>query len=113
MRRFLLYVQHILRTVSPELVFWITGLIYLSWIDPANLKHFGFCLFQMLGLESCPGCGFGKAISLLIHGNVVASLKTHPLALFALPLILYRILSLLRDTIHKFRQSGVNVITLK
>jgi|GEM_PF-485784 len=72
------------------------GLLYLLIIDPSH-SHFSFCLFKLAGIDFCPGCGLGRSVSYLLHLNAVESIKTHPLGIPALLIIVYRIVSLLRD----------------
>jgi len=81
-----------------ELAFWVLGLTYLFFLPvmPAGTQ-FSFCLFRTAGFGACPGCGLGDAISLLMHGKIVASFQSHPLGLFALPVIFGRIVRLIRS----------------
>lgn len=79
-----------------ELVFWITGLTYLALISPEQ-AHFSFCPLNQAGISWCPGCGLGKSISMFFHLNVVQSFKTHPLGVFAIGIILIRIIQLIKN----------------
>jgi hypothetical protein len=69
--------------------------MYLAIIDPFASGHLNLCLFSLAGIESCPGCGVGKSISHIFHGNLMHSIETHALGIFALVIIIYRIISLL------------------
>jgi hypothetical protein len=44
------------------------------------------CMFHVLTGWDCPGCGMGRALALLTHGEIVASLHQHP---FGLPLVVW------------------------
>jgi len=66
------------------------------FIDPYQLNHFSFCLFKLVGIEYCPGCGIGRSISMLYRGDIFGSMNMHPLGLFALTIIFYRIVTLLQ-----------------
>ena len=79
---------------SFELSFWIIALIYLATIKPLQ-THLPFCLFKNIGISWCPGCGIGRSISYLLHGDVIKSFQTHFLGTFALLVIVYRILQLI------------------
>jgi hypothetical protein len=79
-----------------EAVIWTCGLVYLACIDPHTTHHLTLCPFKLLGFEHCPGCGLGLSISYLLHGDLVDSWSTHPLGLFALPVLAGRIFSLIR-----------------
>lgn len=72
-------------------------------MDPGQSTHYSFCLFKFLGIPFCPGCGLGHSISFLLHGNLYASFSAHPLGIFAVPVILFRIYKLSR--IHIFSHS--------
>lgn len=88
-------ISRITKFFDLELLFWIAALIYLALINPYFEGHFQLCGFKLLGFESCPGCGLGKSISFIFHGDLSHSLDSHPLGLFAIAVILYRIFSLI------------------
>jgi len=85
-----------IRRFNPEVLVWISGLLYLAIITPTSDSHFSFCLFKIIGLEHCPGCGLGQAISYLFHGDFLASFQAHPLGILAVIILSIRIFSLLR-----------------
>lgn len=78
-----------------ELTFWISSLALLAVMPPGTDPHYSFCVFKMLDFHFCPGCGLGHSISYLFHGNIKASISAHPLGIFAVIIILFRINSLL------------------
>ncbi len=84
-----------LQRPETEAVLWIIGLVYLLFINPYETQHFSFCAFKLVGIDHCPGCGLGRSISFIYHGDILNSFRTHPLGLFALFIIGYRIISLL------------------
>lgn len=77
-----------------ELAAWILALILLALMDPHTSTHYSFCIFKFLGIHFCPGCGIGDSISYLFHGDIRASFSAHPLGIFALAVILFRIYKL-------------------
>ena len=79
-----------------ELTFWVASLTLLALMPPGTDAHFSFCVFKLLGIDFCPGCGLGHSISYLFHGNLRASFSSHPLGLFAVIIILSRIYKLLQ-----------------
>jgi len=83
-----------------ELSAWITALVLLASMDPNNSTHYSFCIFKFFGISFCPGCGLGHSISYLFHGNISASFSAHPLGIFALAVILWRIFQL--SKLHLF-----------
>jgi len=83
-----------------ELIFWISGLIYLALIIPEQ-NHFTFCPLKNAGLQFCPGCGLGQSISLIFQLKIFESFQVHPLGLLALIIILYRITQLLKTKLRR------------
>ncbi len=78
-----------------ELLMWIGALVSLIFVNPYETDHFTFCIFNQMGIDFCPGCGIGRSITMIYHGNFADSFRMHPLGIFALAVILYRIINLL------------------
>ena len=89
-----------------EALVWTIGLVYLGSIDPQTSHHLILCPFKLLGFDHCPGCGLGLSISYLLHGDLSESWSSHPLGFFALPILVWRIISLIK-------QSYIVPLTLK
>lgn len=88
-----------------ELIVWVSGLVCLAFfIDPAK-PMFSICPLKMMGFEHCPGCGLGRSISYLFHGDFKASFQTHPLGPFALAILIYRIIQLLHFEMASLNQN--------
>ena len=77
-----------------ELIIWISALSYLAFFVNPNLPNFSFCVFKLLGIDSCWGCGLGRSIAYLFDGDWSQSFKTHMLGFFATFILFYRILEL-------------------
>lgn len=80
-----------------ELFFWIAALGLLAISAPqahGHAGHFTMCPLANAGITWCPGCGIGRAITQLMHGNLQESLDHHWLGGPALLIILYRIVTL-------------------
>jgi hypothetical protein len=84
----------LLKVVELEALLWTAGLVYLVTINPYQVQKFTFCPFHNLGIGFCPGCGLGRSIAFLLHGDLVHSLITHPLGIIAFILITLRIVKL-------------------
>jgi len=84
-----------------ELIIWPVALVTLGLMDTTG-THYSLCIFKLAGIEWCPGCGIGHSISYLLHGDLQKSFYTHPLGIFALPVIVYRMyeLSLFYKSFH-------------
>ncbi len=89
--------------VNFELLFWLAALIYLSAGNFVNETHFSFCPLHNLGISFCPGCGLGRSVSFLLHGEFLKSYHTHWLGPFALVIIIYRIVQLIKFTYFKIK----------
>ncbi len=75
--------------------FWVLGLVYLATLNPASDKHMVFCLNRRIHSHDCPGCGFGKSVSYLLHGKILHSFRSHVFGPVGFLLILYRIYQLI------------------
>lgn len=80
---------------NSEAILWIFGLVYLASINPYSGNHLTLCGFKLIGIDNCPGCGIGRAISLIFRGDFQSSFDMHPLGFLALILIISRIVSLI------------------
>ncbi|HVZ97381.1 MAG TPA: DUF2752 domain-containing protein [Chitinophagaceae bacterium] len=87
-----------------ELAFWGIALVLLAIMPPGTDPHYSFCIFRLIGCKFCPGCGLGHSISYLFHGNLSASFRAHPLGIFAVIVILYRIYQLIQ--LHFFNSKN-------
>ena len=90
-----------------ELVFWILALVLLATSNP-HVHHFSLCPLANLGLDWCPGCGLGRSISALLHGEVRESLTFHWFGTPALLVIVYRIFTLSTSIIKRNKEINLN-----
>jgi len=88
-----------------EALIWLGGMTYLAFINPYSGGHLSLCVFDLAGIDFCPGCGLGMSISLLFHGDIAASFYKHPLGIFAFIILVYRITSLLFRNISNSNRS--------
>lgn len=75
---------------------WAAGLVWLAMADPLASTAPALCLFRWAGVTWCPGCGLGRSVALLLHGDWRASLWTHPLGAVAVPVLGCRIVTLIQ-----------------
>lgn len=75
-----------------EWVIFGAGLLLLGLMNPDSVGT-SLCMFDLIGLEYCPGEGLGHSISYTFRGDFTAALESHlagPLAVVVLGLrILY------------------------
>jgi hypothetical protein len=93
MKRF----THLLSRFPLELVIWIGSIFAILALDPMGEAHVSLCPLDQLGLDWCPGCGLGRSMNLLAHGEIQASWSMHPLAMFAFVVIFSRIWTLIKN----------------
>lgn len=86
-----------------ELTFWILALVLLATANPHE-HHFSLCPLANLGITWCPGCGLGRSITALFHGDVSASFSHHWFGIPALILICYRIYQLTKQLFNKQKE---------
>ena len=65
------------------------GRALLYFFDPAGQGFFPSCPFHALTGLYCPGCGSGRALHQLLHGNLAAAWGLNPLLMIALPVLFY------------------------
>lgn len=83
-----------------ELFFWLLALVLLATANPHE-HHFSLCPLANLGFNWCPGCGLGRSITALFHGDIAASFAQHWLGIPAVILIGYRIYQLSTQLFNK------------
>lgn len=89
---FLLY-----KLLTLEGVIWLISLIYLATVSNNSEQHFTICPLSNLGFQHCPGCSLGRAVSMILQGDIIHSFDFHWLGIPALIIILYRISQLIRN----------------
>ena len=77
-----------------EAIIWTIGLILLALYNPSHQEHMSLCIFNGLGLKFCPGCGLGRAISHVFHGEILMSFQSHPVGIPAVLILFYRTIKL-------------------
>ena len=82
-----------------EAFFWIAAITALALTNPESPGHFSLCPLKNAGIDFCPGCGLGHAISWLFRGELAASFKSHPLGIPAVVILLSRSFRLLKNDI--------------
>ena len=76
----------------------VVGAVVIGYL--VALPEFSLCTFQTLFGRPCPGCGMTRSIAHLVRGDVLASLRLHPLGL---PLFVGTVLALVGGVLHLTR----------
>ncbi|MFN3839195.1 MAG: DUF2752 domain-containing protein [Cyclobacteriaceae bacterium] len=95
-----------IKRVPLEAVLWIIALAGLALVNPDTEPHLTICPLANAGFAFCPGCGLGRSISYLFCGDVAASWRAHPLGIFAVIVLSYRIISLTLNASKAHGQSN-------
>ncbi len=69
------------------------ALILAAAIEP-GAEEPTFCLFNLAGVDFCPGCGLGRSMALAFRGELSASFQMHPAGILAIFILLYRIITI-------------------
>jgi len=80
-----------------EAFIWIAALLFFVVSPTDSAGHFTICPLKLAGFKYCPGCGLGRAMILLLHGKITESFSMHPLAIFALVVLVGRIIIVFRN----------------
>jgi hypothetical protein len=91
-----------------ELCAWSICLLLLALSDPAS-DHFTLCVFNLAGIDFCPGCGIGHSIAWLFRFEFERSVECHILGMPALLILLFRILHLLTSAIKTRYEPKITV----
>jgi len=90
---------------------WTCALVWLACSDPVQGAHFTICPLRNLGLDFCPGCGLGNAVSYALHGQLAASLQHHLLGIPAIIVLGARVFTLVKEAIHRYTKT--NHVTIR
>ena len=63
-----------------------TALVF-ALLDPLSWRLFPHCLLHSITGMYCPGCGTGRALTQLAHGQWLTALRLNPVTVLGLPVI--------------------------
>lgn len=76
----------------------LLGAVVIGWV--VTLPDFSLCTFETLFHRPCPGCGMTRSIAHLVRGELLVSLRLHPLGL---PLFLGSVAGFSGGVLHLVR----------
>jgi hypothetical protein len=91
-----------------EALTWLTVIILFAFSPIPSEEHFTICPLKLAGFEHCPGCGLGRSLILLLHGHVAESANMHPLAVFALIVLVLRIVKVFLNYMQYQKQLSIH-----
>lgn len=84
-----------LKNIPLELLIWVTAFIILYNLNLEE-NDSTICPIHNLGFKWCPGCGLGKSIHLVLHGEFRNSFEMHWLGIPVCIVLFYRNIQLIR-----------------
>lgn len=85
----------VIKNIPLELLIWVVAIIILYNLNIEE-ENSSICPVHYLGFRWCPGCGLGKSIHLLLHGQFKSSFEMHWLGIPVCLVLFYRIFQLIR-----------------
>ena len=79
-----------------EWVIFSIGIILMATMDPLNTGT-SFCLFELIGVQYCPGEGLGHSIAWLFRGELRNSIDANLFGIPAVLILSFRILQIWKD----------------
>ena len=83
-----------LAKIPLEAWIWTVALTFLSL--PQGLHKIELCPSKIIGAK-CMGCGLGESVYMVLHGKISESFSAHYLGIFALAVIVLRIIYLIKE----------------
>jgi hypothetical protein len=96
--------RKILQSPFLEAGIWGMALLYLFFMNPFEDSTVSLCILKNIGFEHCPGCGLGRSISFLLHGELSSSWGAHKFAIPTLLILTYRIIQIIVNYYRHNRQ---------
>ena len=99
-------IRHLRKNIEP--IFWISGLVFLALQNPDS-TFASMCLFDIVGMFDCPGCGLGTSISYLFNGQLIQSIQTHYLGIPLVVAIIIRIVQITKLRLDKLDKKSLSI----
>lgn len=96
-----MYSRYTFSKLPIEWMCWVSALFLLYISDP-HAHHFSLCPLDNIGIRWCPGCGLGRSIALLMHGELQESIGMHWLGVPAFLVIVHRVYRLSKRTYNNW-----------
>lgn len=74
------------------------GFLYLKWLE--RMPELSGCIFYRLFHLYCPGCGGTRAALALLGGDLLASVRYHPVVLYSAAVFGWFVASRLLEHLH-------------
>lgn len=91
-----------------EWIVFSTGLILLGIMNPESAGT-SFCLFDLVGIDFCPGEGLGHSIAYTFRGDLSSAMNAHFAGPLAVLILSSRIIYLLKRLYYQSKQNNRNI----
>ncbi len=88
----------VIQRIPWEAWIWTAGLVFLALNDSSG--SWSVCPLHNFGIDFCPGCGLGRSVSHLFHGEWAAAWSVHPLGYAAVPVLAVRSYTLFKKSLN-------------
>ena len=78
-----------------ELIIWMSALLFLAFTASGS-SHSSLCPLDNFGFKWCPGCGLGRSLRFLLHGEFSLSFDNHWFGIPAFIILFHRIVQLFK-----------------
>jgi hypothetical protein len=87
--------KQMIKQMPLELIIWVISLFVLYNLDLTDKAANSICPIHSAGFDWCQGCGLGRSIGLLLHGEFRSSIEMHWLGIPTFLVLVYRIITLI------------------
>jgi hypothetical protein len=93
------------------LVCFAGGVAYTLALNPTESGAFASptCIVKLTTGFDCPGCGGTRAFWYLLHGNIPAAARSHIVAVFAAPFMVYMYIAWVANRLFKKNLPYLNI----
>lgn len=85
-----------------EWMVFFSGLLLLALMNPENTSH-SFCLFELAGIDFCPGEGLGHSIAYTFRGEFSQAMNAHVAGPAAVIILGFRIGQILKRNYQQLK----------
>lgn len=86
-----------------EITVFSVGLLLMVFMDPTTGYRSSWCLYEIVGVNFCPGEGLGHSIAYIFRGQFYNAMQANVLGPFAIIVLFSRVGFLLR------KNNGINL----
>ncbi len=93
------HIKHIFTNYF-EIAVFLAGLLFMALLDPVTDYKSSWCLYEIVGINFCPGEGLGHSIAYIFRADIYKAMEANILGPFAIIILISRIGFLVRKNIE-------------